>query len=53
MNRYMVVIEATGTGYSAYSPDLPGCVTAGATRDEPGLPTWKSQHESGRVAIVA
>ena len=32
MRRYLVVIEATGTGYSAYSPDLPGCVTTGATR---------------------
>ncbi len=27
--RYAVVIERTGTGYSAYVPDLPGCVAAG------------------------
>lgn len=32
--RYLIVIERTGTGYSAYSPDLPGCVAAGATREE-------------------
>ena len=30
MNRYLVVIEPTGTGFSAYSPDLPGCVATGA-----------------------
>jgi predicted RNase H-like HicB family nuclease len=31
--RYLIVIEPTGTGFSAYSPDLPGCVSTGATRD--------------------
>jgi predicted RNase H-like HicB family nuclease len=29
MKRYLVVVERTDTGYSAYSPDLPGCVTTG------------------------
>ncbi len=29
--RYGVVIERTGTGYSAYVPDLPGCVATGGT----------------------
>ncbi len=24
--RYLIVMEGTSTGYSAYSPDLPGCV---------------------------
>ena len=32
--RYLVVIEATRTGYSAYAPDLPGCVSTGATPGE-------------------
>jgi predicted RNase H-like HicB family nuclease len=32
--RYLIVIEQTSTGYSAYSPDLEGCVATGATRDE-------------------
>jgi predicted RNase H-like HicB family nuclease len=32
--RYAVIFEKTGTGYSAYVPDLPGCVAAGATLDE-------------------
>ena len=31
---YTVVIERTGNGYSAYVPDLPGCVAAGDTREE-------------------
>jgi predicted RNase H-like HicB family nuclease len=30
--RYLIVIEKTKTGYSAYSPDLPGCVATGRTR---------------------
>jgi predicted RNase H-like HicB family nuclease len=34
MKKYLIVIEETGTGYSAYSPDLDGCVATGATRDE-------------------
>ena len=32
--RFAVVIEKTGIGYSAYSPDLPGCVSVGDTRAE-------------------
>jgi predicted RNase H-like HicB family nuclease len=32
--RYLVVIEPTETGFSAYSPDLPGCASTGATREE-------------------
>lgn len=31
---YAVVVEPTGTGYSAYAPDLPGCVTTGRTLAE-------------------
>ena len=34
MSRYLIVIENAGTNYSAYSPDLPGCVTTGKTLDE-------------------
>lgn len=34
MKRYLIVIEETGTGYSAYSPDLAGCVSTGQTREE-------------------
>ena len=34
MSRYLIIIESTGTGFSAYSPDLPGCVATGQTRAE-------------------
>lgn len=34
MNRYLIIIEDTSTGYSAYSPDLPGCAATGRTREE-------------------
>ncbi|MBN1396251.1 MAG: type II toxin-antitoxin system HicB family antitoxin [Pirellulales bacterium] len=27
--KYLIVIEKTNTGYSAYSPDLPGCISTG------------------------
>jgi predicted RNase H-like HicB family nuclease len=32
--RYAVVIEKAGDNYSAYVPDLPGCVATGATVEE-------------------
>ena len=34
MRRYPVVIEQTGTGYSAFSPDVPGCIAVGVTEEE-------------------
>ena len=32
--RYAIVIERAGGNYSAYVPDLPGCVSNGATVDD-------------------
>lgn len=32
--RYAVVIERAGQGFSAYVPDLPGCVAAGKSSEE-------------------
>lgn len=32
--RYAVVIEQAGNNYSAYVPDLPGCIATGATKDK-------------------
>jgi predicted RNase H-like HicB family nuclease len=32
--RYAIVIEKAGNNYSAYVPDLPGCVATGATVEE-------------------
>jgi len=34
MYRFLVVIEKANGNYSAYSPDLPGCVATGKTREE-------------------
>ncbi len=32
--RYAIVIEQAGGNYSAYVPDLPGCIATGATIEE-------------------
>jgi predicted RNase H-like HicB family nuclease len=31
MRRFLIVIEKAGSNYSAYAPDLPGCVATGKT----------------------
>ena len=32
--RYAIVIENAGPNFSAYVPDLPGCIATAATTDE-------------------
>lgn len=32
--KYLVIIEQTETGYSAFSPDLPGCVATGQSKEK-------------------
>jgi predicted RNase H-like HicB family nuclease len=32
--RFLIVIEKAGKNFSAYSPDLPGCVATGKTRED-------------------
>jgi predicted RNase H-like HicB family nuclease len=34
LRRYPLVIEPTSTGYSAFSPDVPGCASVGDTEEE-------------------
>jgi predicted RNase H-like HicB family nuclease len=34
MHRFLAVIEKANGNYSAYSPDLPGCVATGKTREQ-------------------
>jgi len=34
MYRFLIVFEKANGNYSAYSPDLPGCVATGTTREE-------------------
>ena len=32
--EYLIVVEKTESGFSAYSPDVPGCVSTGRTEEE-------------------
>jgi predicted RNase H-like HicB family nuclease len=34
MHRFLIVIEKANGNYSAYSPNLPGCVATGKTREQ-------------------
>jgi len=34
MHRFLIVVEKANGNYSVYSPDLPGCVATGETREE-------------------
>lgn len=34
MKKYLVVVEKTKTGFSAFSPDLDGCIATGKTKAE-------------------
>jgi len=47
MHRFLIVIEKAGKNYSAYSPDLPGCVATGKTREE----TEDRMHEAIELHI--
>jgi predicted RNase H-like HicB family nuclease len=34
MKEYLVIFELTGSNYSAYVPDLPGCISTGKNLEE-------------------
>jgi len=34
MMKYLIIVEKTDTGYSAFSPDVPGCGSTGQTKEE-------------------
>jgi predicted RNase H-like HicB family nuclease len=34
MRRFLIVVERASHNFSAYSPDLPGCVATGSTVEE-------------------
>jgi predicted RNase H-like HicB family nuclease len=34
LHRYLVIFEKNSDSYSVYSPDLPGCVATGSSREE-------------------
>lgn len=47
MHRFLIVIEKAGDNYSAYSPDLPGCVATGASRED----TERNMYEAVRMHV--
>ena len=36
MEKYLVIFEKAKENYSAYSPDIPGCIATGMTRSAAG-----------------
>ncbi len=49
MIEYAVVFEKTSTGYSAYIPDLPGCVAAGDSLED----TKQLIHEAMEIHLAS
>ena len=47
MHRFLIVIEKAKKNYSAYSPDLPGCVAAGKTKET----VEKNMHSAIKMRI--
>ena len=47
MYRFLIVIEKANGNYSAYCPDLPGCVATGKTQEE----TERNMHEAVKMHI--
>ena len=34
MKKFLIIVEETETGYSAFAPDVPGCGSTGQTKEE-------------------
>jgi predicted RNase H-like HicB family nuclease len=51
MYRFLIVIEKAKNNYSAYCPDLPGCVATGKTQEETELNMHKAleMHVQGMI----
>ena len=47
MYRFLIVIENAGANFSAYSPDLPGCIATGRSREE----TEKNMYEAIQLHV--
>ena len=47
MYRFLIVIEKADGNYSAYCPDLPGCVATGKTREE----TARNMHQAVEMHV--
>ena len=47
MNRFLIVVEKANGNYSAYSPDLPGCVATGESRED----VERNMHEAVQMHV--
>jgi predicted RNase H-like HicB family nuclease len=47
MHRFLIIIEKANNNFSAYSPDLPGCIATGTTREE----TERNMHEAIEIHV--
>jgi len=47
MYRFLIIIEKANGNYSAYSPDLPGCIATGKTREE----AERNMHEAVEMHV--
>ncbi|MDD5095008.1 MAG: type II toxin-antitoxin system HicB family antitoxin [Dehalococcoidia bacterium] len=47
MHRFLVVVERAEGNYSAYSPDLPGCIATGNTQEE----AEQNMHEAIKLHV--
>lgn len=47
MHRFLIIIEKAGKNYSAYSPDLPGCIATGDSCEE----TEKNMYEAIQLHV--
>jgi len=47
MYRFLIVIEKANGNFSAYCPDLPGCVATGKTREQ----TTRNMHKAIEIHV--
>ncbi|MDK1119421.1 MAG: type II toxin-antitoxin system HicB family antitoxin [Anaerolineae bacterium] len=47
MYRFLIIIEKANGNFSAYCPDLPGCVATGKTREE----TERNMHKAVEMHV--
>lgn len=47
MHRFLAIFEKANGNYSAYSPDLPGCVATGKTRED----AERNMHEAIQLHV--
>jgi predicted RNase H-like HicB family nuclease len=47
MYRFLIVVEKANGSFSAYCPDLPGCVATGKTREQ----TARNMHKAIEIHV--